>query len=603
MKTPSRLIILLAGLVLCTVCGVLYAWSIFVVPLEQAFGWQRPETSLTFTFMITFFSLGMFAGGKLLRFGPARAVQIGGALLCVGLLWASRIDSVIGLYLSYGVVSGFGIGIVNLVPAAVCLRWYPERKGLVSGLLTMALALGTLLFGTVGAGWLIGKVGVSSTFMALAVLFLGIIVLGSLFLRMPEAAPGKEEGDGVGLRDMLHTPSYWMIWGWMLTIQIGGLMIIGHIVPYALECGLTAAQAGLGMGVYAIANGVGRLFFGYVHDRFGRAWGMGLDAVFMGCGLVLLAVQLRMPTILVPKLPHRHTSLLFFLVSVGACLFVMGISGIYTGFRLKLNLSDVYGIRAEAAAYDIPGLFAYVLSWMTVILSVLILYWLQKRRYVAVGVLVVVYLFYYSISAQKSVFLFLFLLLFCYLLYRKWMYHWCAGLLSLGVMGCWVLEAGAQFLTPMSLFVRRLMYVPVQLSEVYAQFFREHPLNLFRDGILGKLSYDPVYSIKIPKVIGEYMGTGSSANNGLVGDMYANLPVVLGVFLMPLILVILFRLLDAAARDIPQKIYIGLCVFFAMSFCNGSWSTVLLSGGFLMACIFLYLFPVQKEEHVKNEQS
>lgn len=61
-------------------------------------------------------------------------------------------------------------------------------------------------------------------------------------------------------------------------------MIIGHIVPYALECGLTAAQAGLGMGVYAIANGVGRLFFGYVHDRFGRAWGMGLDAVFMGCG-------------------------------------------------------------------------------------------------------------------------------------------------------------------------------------------------------------------------------------------------------------------------------------------------------------------------------
>ena len=89
------------------------------------------------------------------------------------------------------------------------------------------------------------------------------------------------------------------------------------------------------------------------------------------CALVLLAVQLRMPTILVPKLPHRHTSLLFFLVSVGACLFVMGISGIYTGFRLKLNLSDVYGIRAEAAAYDIPGLFAYVLSWMNVSTSLL----------------------------------------------------------------------------------------------------------------------------------------------------------------------------------------------------------------------------------------
>ena len=70
MKAPSRLIILLAGLVLCTVCGVLYAWSIFVVPLEQAFGWQRPETSLTFTFMITFFSLGMFAGESFSGSGP-----------------------------------------------------------------------------------------------------------------------------------------------------------------------------------------------------------------------------------------------------------------------------------------------------------------------------------------------------------------------------------------------------------------------------------------------------------------------------------------------------------------------------------------------------
>ena len=72
----GRLLILAASLVLCAVCGVLYAWSIFVVPLERAFGWQRAETSLTFTFMITFFSLGMFAGGKLLRL-PGEVLQTG----------------------------------------------------------------------------------------------------------------------------------------------------------------------------------------------------------------------------------------------------------------------------------------------------------------------------------------------------------------------------------------------------------------------------------------------------------------------------------------------------------------------------------------------
>lgn len=285
----GRLLILAASLALCAVCGVLYAWSMFVVPLERAFGWQRPETSLTFTFMITFFSLGMFAGGKLLRFGPARAVRIGGVLLCAGLVWASRVDSLVGLYLSYGVVAGFGIGIVNLVPAAVCLRWYPERKGLVSGLLTMALAFGTLVFGTGGVGWLIGKVGVSDTFLVLAVAFLVLVAGGSGLLRMPPEQPGAASAEGVGLGGMLRAPSYWMIWGWMLAIQIGGLMIIGHIVPYALEVGLTEAQAALCMGVYAVANGAGRLLFGYVHDRFGRAWGMGLDAALMGLGLFLLA--------------------------------------------------------------------------------------------------------------------------------------------------------------------------------------------------------------------------------------------------------------------------------------------------------------------------
>lgn len=285
----GRLLILAAGLVLCAVCGVLYAWSIFVVPLERAFGWQRAETSLTFTFMITFFSLGMFAGGKLLRFGPARAVRLGGVFLCAGLIGASRVDSLLGLYLSYGAVAGFGIGIVNLVPAAVCLRWYPERKGLVSGLLTMALAFGTLAFGTGVAGWLIGKVGVSDTFLALAAAFLVLVAGGSGFLRMPPEQPGTASAEGVGLGGMLRAPSYWMIWGWMLAIQIGGLMIIGHIVPYALEVGLTEAQAALGMGIYAVANGAGRLLFGYVHDRFGRAWGMGLDAALMGLGLFLLA--------------------------------------------------------------------------------------------------------------------------------------------------------------------------------------------------------------------------------------------------------------------------------------------------------------------------
>lgn len=295
-------IVLLAGLVLCSVCGVLYAWSIFVLPLEHLFGWERSETSMTFTLMISFFSLGMFIGGRLLqRFSPFHTVLAGGLLLCAGLLGASMVTSLSGLYLWYGVCAGFGVGMVNLVPAAVCLRWYPAHRGIVSGLLTLALALGTLVFGTFGAGALIEHAGVQSAFRILAFVFLGSILLSAGFLRMPpqnlphmttdaSALSNIKPEAGVPLSDMLRTSTYWMIWSWMLVVQIGGLMIIGHIVPYALEMGLTTAQAALAMGVYAVANGVGRLFFGYIHDRLGRTSGMVLGALFMGTGLLMLVV-------------------------------------------------------------------------------------------------------------------------------------------------------------------------------------------------------------------------------------------------------------------------------------------------------------------------
>lgn len=292
---------LLAGLALCSVCGVLYAWSIFVLPLEQLFGWQRSETSFTFTLMILCFSLGMFAGGRLLeRYSPFRTVLMGGLLLSAGFLGASQVNSLAGLYLCYGGLAGLGVGIVNLVPAAVCLRWYPQRRGLVSGLLTLALALGTLLFGTFGAGALIQQLGVQTTFQVLAVAFLAIVLLCAGFLRFPpggtgvpgsaDTSPDIHTNDlGLPLTEMLRTPAYWMIWGWMFVVQTGGLMIIGHIVPYAQETGLSAAEAALAMGVYAAANGVGRLAFGYAHDRFGRTTGMALGAACMGAGLLALA--------------------------------------------------------------------------------------------------------------------------------------------------------------------------------------------------------------------------------------------------------------------------------------------------------------------------
>ena len=142
----------------------------------------------------------------------------------------------------------------------------------------------------------------------------------------------------------------------------------------------------------------------------------------------------------------------------------------------------------------------------------------------------------------------------------------------------------------------RCIFLVTQLSMQYMEFFQDNPISLFRDSILGKLPLiSSMYTSDIAKVIGEFRNhIGQNANNGLLGDMFANLPTLLGVLLLPLILIIVLRLLDAVARKLPVKVIIACCVYYAIIFSNGSWSTALLSNGYLIACIMFYFFP--KEE-------
>ena len=143
---------------------------------------------------------------------------------------------------------------------------------------------------------------------------------------------------------------------------------------------------------------------------------------------------------------------------------------------------------------------------------------------------------------------------------------------------------------------RRIMYLPVKISQQRYQMFQSEPLSLFRDSIMGKFSFDALYSTELPLITGEFRGHPmESANNGLLGDLFANLPLIPGLVIMPLILVLCFRLLDLSAGRTSKRTTVVICAYFAMSFINSSWSTVLLSNGFLLACIVLYFFHNDKE--------
>ncbi|PWL63765.1 MAG: MFS transporter [Desulfovibrionaceae bacterium] len=291
----NRHAVLTAGALLSMVNGILYSWSAFILPIEQEAGWPRSYSSLVFTFILVFFGLGMMSGGHLMRrFGPRLTAAGGSALLASGLITSSLVAAPWQMILTYGVIAGYGIGVANVIPSATALCWYPKKQGLACGIMAFSLAAGTLIFGAGLAGTLIAMTGYVSTLRILALLALLVAFPASLFLRYPpgydRAPPHDKTADsGLDTRQMLKTPLFHRAWLWTCAVQTGGLMIIGHVTPYALEQGATPLQAGAAMGIYAAANGAGRLVFGMLFDARGPRIAMLADAACMTCSLLLLA--------------------------------------------------------------------------------------------------------------------------------------------------------------------------------------------------------------------------------------------------------------------------------------------------------------------------
>ena len=293
--TKNRGLILAVALVVSLIMGNLYAFSIFIGPLETSFGWARHETALTFSFIMVFFSLGMITGGNLMaRLGPANTAALGGLMAAAGFFVSSMITNLWTLYIAYGAVAGYGLGITNLVPMSILMRWFPDKKGLVSGLLTMFLAFGTFFLGSKLCGHLITVYGWSATFKVMAGFFV-LVILGSRFMVFPPEGyqppnwsppPGQAALWGYNRLNMLKTGVAWALCLWMFGIQFGGLMVNAHIMPLAEEQNIARAAAANALGTYAIANGVGRLFFGWMVDKAGLKVSMSLDSMFMVAGLL-----------------------------------------------------------------------------------------------------------------------------------------------------------------------------------------------------------------------------------------------------------------------------------------------------------------------------
>jgi OFA family oxalate/formate antiporter-like MFS transporter len=283
MRTSNRWVIAIAGVFFQMALGAVYAWSVFRAPLAKQFGWSISEITLTFTISIFVLGFAAFFGGLWLnRKGPRIVALTGGALYGLGVFLASFSHNLWWLYLSYGLVGGIGLGLGYIVPVAVLVKWFPDRRGLITGIAVGGFGAGALITAPV-ATRLIQSVGVLTTFAYLGIGYLVVTVISGAFMQNPPDgwkpegwAPttlqaSQRAGHDFVLSETLKTWQWYALWLLLFLNTCAGISVISQEAPIFQELTGASAIVAAGMvGIASIGNAVGRVFWAWVSDLITR---------------------------------------------------------------------------------------------------------------------------------------------------------------------------------------------------------------------------------------------------------------------------------------------------------------------------------------------
>jgi OFA family oxalate/formate antiporter-like MFS transporter len=256
--------------------GAIYSWSLFNQPLMDKFGWDKSAVVLTFSIAIFFFALSTLLSGRLQdKKGPRLVATIGGLLYGTGLMLSSLATTLPMLYLTYGVLAGSGVGFAYVCPISTLAKWFPTKKGLITGVAVGAFGGGSLIFKSVIQSLII-SVGVSSTFFYLGVIFMVMAVIGAQFLAVPEASASNQvkivaSTNNFSMKQMIKTKEFYLIFIMFLFGCMSGLLVISLAKDIGVQlAGLSPVVAANAVSLIAFFNAGGRIILGGLSDKLGR---------------------------------------------------------------------------------------------------------------------------------------------------------------------------------------------------------------------------------------------------------------------------------------------------------------------------------------------
>jgi OFA family oxalate/formate antiporter-like MFS transporter len=315
-KPMNRNMVVIGAIMIQLALGAIYAWSVYTKTLKDA-GWTKQDTQMVFSAGLAAFAIIMVIAGRFLqhpKVGPRRLAMASGFVLCAGYVLAGLFgaENFTTTFIFIGIVGGAGIGLGYVVPIAVGIKWFPDKKGLITGLAVAGFGFGATLWmtladklGPIGGGDLIKSLGVSGTFIAFGIAYFILVEIGSYWMKFPPdgwkpegwtppvATGSKPLIGSVTLTsgEMLKTPQFYLILATFAFVASAGLMSIGLMKLWPMEAmeshGIAketaSAAATLAMAVFfALFNGLGRIIWGMISDKIGRKLSIIIMAATQG---------------------------------------------------------------------------------------------------------------------------------------------------------------------------------------------------------------------------------------------------------------------------------------------------------------------------------